>query len=147
MVLLGIVGLAGSGCVGATEACTTELDATLEVDVVLAATGLPAAAGAMVVLQGTGIDDSVTVPSTPDPGRFAAVWYEDSVGAGTYTVRVRKAGYQVWSQSDIRVDAGRCHAGPLVHVTAMLVPVTPSPTRRATERRSAGALDRTSNVR
>ena len=145
--LLGICGLAAFGCAVPTEKCTADLDSTLQVDVILAASGLPAAAGATVVLHGAAIDDSITVPTTPDPGRFAVLWYEDSVRAGTYTVRVRKPGYQLWSESNIRVGASRCHAGPLVHVTAMLVPVAPSAVRRAAKGRLLGALNRTSRKR
>ena len=121
-LLIALIAATSLACASPTEVCTTELRASLEVDVVEAGSGLPAAAGATVVVQGATVYDSVTAAPTATTLRIAAVWYEDFVTAGTYTVRVRKPGYQPWEQSNVQVRAGRCHVQGPLHLTAILVP-------------------------
>ena len=106
--------------------CTEELRVSLEVDVLDAQTLQSAAPGSTVLLTGATLRDSVTVPtSSPPPYHppIAAVWTEDKVGPGAYTVEVEKPNYQPWSQSNVRIVGDRCHVKSLVDVTAKLVPV------------------------
>ena len=100
--------------------CTDELEPSLAVDVVDAQSGLAAAAGAIVVVTGDTVRDSVTAPSTPDTLRTAAFWYENKVPGGTYALSVRKPGYADWSRTDVVIAANHCHVSQLVRVTASL---------------------------
>lgn len=104
-----------------TEARNTIALASIQVDVVDAATGAPAAAGSTVVLQQSSTwRDSVAAPTFPDPLLSAYIWYEDRAGAGEYAVTVYKPGYQPWTDSRVRVGSSRCHVSGLSRVTAML---------------------------
>lgn len=122
-----IVTVAGSlgACGDAGLVCTTELRSSLQVDVVDAQSGAPAAAGSIVILQGTALRDSVAAATSPPSLLTAQVWWEDRVGAGTYSVTVRKPTYQDWTQSDIHIVADRCHVTSPVHITASLQRTTP----------------------
>jgi len=111
---------ATSGCASVTEGCNTIALASIQVDVVDANTGAPAAAGSTVVLQSCTWRDSVAAPTFPDSLLTAYIWYEDRAGAGEYAVTVYKPGYQPWTDSHVRVGSSRCHVSGLSRVTAML---------------------------
>lgn len=107
-------------CSSVTERCNTIALASIQVDVVDAATGAPAAAGSTVVLQSSTWRDSVAAPTFPDSLRTAYVWYEDRAGPGEYTVTVYKPGYQPWTETHVRVGSSLCGVSGLSRVTAML---------------------------
>lgn len=109
---------------GPSVACTDELRAVIQVDVIDSITGKPAAAGTTVLLRGT-TRDSIAVPSTPDTVLTAHVWYENIVKAGTYSVTVSKAGYSEWVRSGISVQADACHVTTHEVLTAKLQARTP----------------------
>lgn len=114
---------ATSGCASVTEGCNTIALASIQVDVVDAVTGAPAAAGSTVVLQSSAWRDSVAAPTFPDSLLTAHVWYEDRAGPGEYAVTVYKTDYQPWTDSHIRVGSSRCHVSGLSRITAMLNPI------------------------
>jgi hypothetical protein len=114
----------GSPTGGADAACSNELRPAIEVDVFDARTGIPAAAGATVLLTGSA-QDSVTAPSTSGALVIAKVWYEDRVKAGSYSVTVRKPGYSDWTQSNIRVQSDQCHVRTFERLAARLEPAAP----------------------
>lgn len=124
---LALVGLAMAigGCVSTTEVCNAILRASIQVDVVDAATNAPAAAGSTVVLQSSSWRDSVAAPIGPDSLLTAAVWHEDRAGPGDYAVTVYKPGYQAWTQSSIRIGSSGCHVSGPTRLTAMLRRATP----------------------
>ena len=111
---------ATAGCTSATEGCYAIALASIQVDVVDAATGAPAAAGSTVVLQSSTWRDSVAAPAFPDSSLTAYVWYEDRAGPGDYTVTVYKPGYQRWTETHVRVGSSHCGVSGLSRVTAML---------------------------
>lgn len=109
-----------TGCTSVTEGCNTIALASIQVDVVDATTGAPAAAGSTVVLQSSTSRDSVAAPTFPSTLLTAYVWYEDRAGPGEYAVTVYKPGYQAWSNSHVQVGSSRCGVSGLSRVTAML---------------------------
>ena len=111
---------ATTGCTSVTEGCNTIALASIQVDVVDAATGAPAAAGSTILLQSSTLRDSVAAPTTPNTLLTAYVWYEDRAGPGEYTVTVYKPGYQTWSDSHVQVGSSRCGVSGLSRVAAML---------------------------
>lgn len=111
---------ATTGCTSATEGCYAIALASIEIDVVDAVTGAPAAAGSTVVLQSGTWRDSVAAPTFPDSLLTAYVWYEDLAGPGEYTVTVYKPGYQPWTETRVRVGSSRCGVSGLSRITAML---------------------------
>ena len=117
---LAVVLSATSGCTSITQGCNTIALASVQVDVIDAATAAPAAAGSTVVLQSSAWRDSVAAPIFPDSLLTAYIWYEDRAGPGEYAVTVYKPGYQPWTDSHIRVGSSRCHVSGLSRVTAML---------------------------
>ncbi len=88
--------------------CTTEARAGIQVDVRDAATGEPAADGAIAYAQeGAYVDTLRTIPNLPPyASSMMAGVYERP---GVYTVVVRKSGYRDWVQSNVIVTADECH--------------------------------------
>lgn len=115
-LLLGAL-LLSAACRDRVTICDAGLHASLQVDVVDATTGEPAAAGATVILRGP-TSDSVTVPATP-AAVTAQTWYENQVNSGLHSVTVRKPGYREWTRANIPVD-GPCHMHMPEHVVARL---------------------------
>lgn len=109
---------------GSEITCSKELRPAIEVDVFDARTGIPAAAGATVLLSGSA-QDSVTAPTSSGALVIAKVWYEDRVKAGSYSVTVRKPGYSDWTQSNIHVQSDQCHVRTFERLAARLEPVAP----------------------
>jgi hypothetical protein len=104
--------LAVSGC--NTYMCDTGIFPALSVEIRDSASNAPAAAGATVVATSGVFTDSVLAT------------HELLVGLaeerrGTYTIRVRKAGYRLWSRSGVVVESGECGINT-VHVLARLQP-------------------------
>ena len=125
LVAFGIVAAScGRPTEGSQATCSNELRPAIEVDVFDARTGIPAAAGATVLLSGSA-QDSVTAPTTSGALVIAKVWYEDRVKAGSYSVTVRKPGYSDWTQSNIHVQSDQCHVSTFERLAARLEPVAP----------------------
>jgi hypothetical protein len=115
---LGLLGV--TSCDALITGCKTYLGVAVQVRVVDAQTGAPAVDGATVVIRGSSFADSVVVTPRPSPlDSLAAMWFEDRIEPGRYTVTVRKAGYREWTQS-VRVERrDGCHTSNEV-VTARL---------------------------
>ena len=125
LVAFGIVAAScGRPTDGSEITCSNELRPAIEVDVFDARTGIPAAAGATVLLSGSA-RDSVTAPTSSGALVIAKVWYEDRVKAGSYSVTVRKPGYSDWTQSNIQVQSDQCHVRTIERLAARLEPVAP----------------------
>jgi hypothetical protein len=95
------IGLAGCNVLVPTG-CTLEALPYLVVEVRDARTGAPAAMGATgMVQEGSFIDTLYAINELV----LETFEYER---AGTYNVRIQKAGYQDWTAQDVRVKKGRC---------------------------------------
>jgi hypothetical protein len=103
--------------------CTLEFRHGIVVEIRDAVTGEPRAAQA----QGT-VRDGAYLESLQPTGIFPD--YESSMlfrygageRAGTYTVEVRRSGYQTWTAGNVVVDRGRCHVNTRT-LRADLVPL------------------------
>jgi hypothetical protein len=98
--------------------------AALEVEIVDATTGAPAAAGATILVVGpVTFRDSVTFP--PDSASNSRVYEATGRDAvrGLYDVTVRKPGYRTWTRTGIRVtEEHDCGYLNTVSLKAELVP-------------------------
>ena len=81
--------------------CDTGIFPASQVEIRDSVTNAPAAAGAIVIATSGSFTDSMSVPHDLIVGLAQE-------RAGTYTVRVRKAGYRLWSRSGIEVRGGEC---------------------------------------
>ncbi|HEU4561452.1 MAG TPA: hypothetical protein VFS20_26600 [Longimicrobium sp.] len=91
-----------------------------QVTAVDSVTGVNVTGGSTVVLSNAENTDSIPVPA-----EFLGV----SIGGhtGTFTLRVRRAGYDLWEKTGIKVEPGECGGPRTVQVTAKLQPTGPSP--------------------
>jgi hypothetical protein len=105
-----------------SHACTANIVPGLVVKVHDATTGAAIAAGAVGIATDGAYRDSLRVGGMSSDGTPESLAGADE-RAGTYTVQVSKAGYDVWSESAIRVSPGTCHVQTVV-LTANLT-VTP----------------------
>ena len=88
--------------------CTLDFRYGLTIYVRDAVTGAGIADGATVVVRDGSFVDSLTTPfpgSPPGNGSFASAGER----AGTYSVTVRRSGYQTWFANGIVVTADQCH--------------------------------------
>jgi len=90
--------------------CTFEARAGINLQVRDATTGAPAACGATGEIREGDLVELVTLSETrcatfPDSLSFAGAWER----AGTYTVVVKKPGYQDWVKEEVVVMEGACH--------------------------------------
>lgn len=100
--------------------CPPVYFAAVEVTAVDSVTNVNVTAGSTVVLSNATVTDSLDVP--PGAATVAGVGSR----AGTFTLRVRRSGYNLWQKSGVQVESGDC--GPqTVRVTARLQPIGPSP--------------------
>lgn len=114
VLLSGLMAL--GGCNGLLPtACTMEARFAVQVRVLDAATGAPAAEGAkLVVREGAYADSTTGFPGTAE----IAAGIEET---GTFDVLVRKAGYRDWTRQDVRVTrAGSCDKVQTARLTAEL---------------------------
>ena len=100
--------------------CTADLRAAVSIEVRDMATGEPAACGASAEIRDgdyveplTGQGSCAIAPETFLEGAWERV--------GTYTVTIRKAGYQEWVRSQVVVIADQCHV-QTVTLQALLEP-------------------------
>lgn len=92
-----------SGCNSEQLMCPQWLVSPIIVEVRDAATGLPAAQGAMgTIRSGTYVGTLLPATST-EPLELHAPG-----GPGMYDVTVQKTGYRDWTRNDVRVTGGRC---------------------------------------
>jgi len=109
------------GCGGSEQIfCPDVLTTSLMVSIFDASTGAPAATGATVIVHGAAFQDSVVLTREVPPPQAPYMVFEDRAGAGTYTVIVRKPGYQDWQQTNVVIRAGRCGVDSPAQVTARL---------------------------
>ena len=103
-----------------TTACGCDAYATPSIDVTIvdAKTGAPAAAGATITLAGPTYSDSVTFGATEE--RHYIAW-ESEAGHGAYVITVRKTGYQTWQRAALVWEDGPCDHPRTVRLTAALV--------------------------
>ncbi len=100
--------------------CPPVYFSSVNVTAVDSVTNVNVTAGSTLVLSNATVTDSLDVP--PGPATVVGI----GSGAGTFTLRVRRTGYNLWQKPGIRVESGDC--GPqTVQVTAKLQPVGPSP--------------------
>ncbi|HEU4561451.1 MAG TPA: hypothetical protein VFS20_26595 [Longimicrobium sp.] len=99
--------------------CPTIISYSVEVTAVDSITNVNVTPGATLVLANSAGVDSFTVET--GPLTVAGVGIDRT---GTFTLRVRQGGYQLWEKTGIRVERGECGART-VNVTARLQPFGP----------------------
>ncbi|HEX9940130.1 MAG TPA: hypothetical protein VGB15_23540 [Longimicrobium sp.] len=98
--------------------CPAAVPPSVQVTALDSVTSANVTPGATLVLANAAGVDSVTAPTGPITSM--------GVGGnrtGTFTVRVRQTGYQLWTKSGVKVEQGDCGART-VQVTARLQPAT-----------------------
>lgn len=101
--------------------CPAVVSPSVQVTAVDSVTNVNVTAGSTLVLSNAIGTDSVDVPAGP-----ATVAGIGPNRTGTFTLRVRRPGYNLWQKPGVRVERGECGART-VQVTARLKPVGPSP--------------------
>ncbi len=113
-----------SGCraiTGGDVACTDEARPGLAVTVRDSATGAAVPpAGTTVVAREGAYADTARYGTAALAGAVFSLAYER---AGTYAVRVERAGYRAWERTGVRVAAGACHVRT-AGLTAALQPLS-----------------------
>ena len=102
-----------AACVG-TTACTTEPRPAVIADIRDAASGQGAAYNASLIVENASVYDSVPfaefivdVQPGTDTTIFATI-HSRRAEWGSFTVRVRRAGYVPWERRDVEVARDRC---------------------------------------
>lgn len=94
--------------------CTDEARPSITVVVLDSITGEGRAAGASVVLQEGAYRDSTARPVQAQAPADSIYWGTNThERTGTYTVRVRRAGYAVWERENVQVTGDICHVQTL----------------------------------
>ena len=127
-LLPGLALLALAGCIDSTTpgigfGCTAHAAPGLDVEIRDRSTGVPIADSARGVAREGAYVDSLrpgTMLSTAPSDLLSRVGAYER--AGTYSIRIERAGYQPWDTAGVRVIAGTCHV-TTVRVFARLVPV------------------------
>ncbi len=104
-------------------ACTALSVPGIDVEIRSAVSGTPIADSARGVARDGAFVDSLR------PGRMLSNAPSDLLSrkgayarAGTYTIRIERAGYQPWDTTGIRVQAGRCNV-TTARMVAHLIPI------------------------
>jgi hypothetical protein len=97
------IAVAANGC--SDIVCTTQPRPAIKAEIRDSVTNAPAALGASLIVTNQSVYDS-----TAFPYESPTVLSAGNATAGTYTVRVRKAGYRLWEQTGIVVNGDRCGA-------------------------------------
>lgn len=114
---IGALALAAAGCDGngvTGVACTQEARPGLAVTVRDPAG--EAVTGALVVAREGAYADTARWMAVVSAGAVYSLAYER---AGTYVVRVERAGYQPWEQARVRVTADECHVRTVALTAAL----------------------------
>lgn len=91
-------------------ACTLEARAAISITVVDSVTRAGIGAGATLILQEGAYRDSVTFPADQPYYNSTPLWgFASAEREGTYDVRVRRPGYQLWERRGVRVTSDQCH--------------------------------------
>lgn len=101
--------------------CPRVLTPSVQVTALDSLTNVNVTPGATLVLQHSAGVDSVTVPTVPLTSAHVG-----EGRSGTFTLRVRRAGYRVWEKTGVQVEAEECGV-KTVDVTARLEPIGPGP--------------------
>ncbi len=121
---LGVLTIAAAvcGCNSIMAPCDSSKKAGIVLTVLDSLTEGPVSADSVVVVARDGAyADSVQFTNVrPDPVTEVALAYER---AGEYDIEVRATGYAPWTQSNIRVNDGRCHVGTVTRRVLLRVSV------------------------
>jgi hypothetical protein len=98
--------------------CDAYAAPSIDLTIVDAKTGVPAAAGATVLVVGPAFTDSVTFGATEE--RHYIAW-ESEADEGAYAITVRKVGYEEWRRGAFVRNVGRCDHPKTVRLTAALI--------------------------
>jgi hypothetical protein len=98
-----VLAVAANGC--SELVCTTQPRPAIKAEIRDSITNAPAALGASLIVTNPAVYDSSTFPY-----ESPIVLSAGNATAGTYTVRVRKAGYRLWERTGIVVKGDRCGA-------------------------------------
>jgi predicted lipoprotein with Yx(FWY)xxD motif len=90
--------------------CSLEARASIAVTVVDSVSRVGLGAGSTLILEDGGYRDSVSFPIDQLMYNTMPLWaLQSAEREGTYNVRVRRPGYQLWERRGVRVTADRCH--------------------------------------
>lgn len=98
--------------------CPDVVPPSVQVTALDSVTSANVTSGATLVLANAAGVDSVTAPSGP----ITTMGVGEN-RTGTFTLRVRRTGYQLWTRSGVKVEQGDCGA-QTIQVTARLQPAT-----------------------
>jgi hypothetical protein len=104
---------AGSSACGGDLVCTLPPRPAIRAEIRDSATNAPAAFHAWLIVTNPTVYDSTSfgIPGADsDTTSFSTLVSSPDGKPGTYTVRVRKAGYQLWQLANVRVGGDRCGA-------------------------------------
>ena len=122
LVLLGLVSLLTTSCLAPNDvACTENLVFGLTVKVRDSVTGVPAGRQAVVIAQEGSYSETLQFLGAISP-TDSLTFFGAAERAGTYQIKVTKAGYQAWLRNGVEVVADVCHVHPAV-VDVRLQPV------------------------
>lgn len=115
-----LLGLAAVGCSELLSArgCSAVYIFAIQVYVQDSVSRAMTASGAQLIVRDGAYTDSV---SFNQPGTDSQPLEAAGERPGTYTVTVRKSGYQDWTRSNVQVSKGECHV-QTVTLTSLLQP-------------------------
>ena len=111
LALLPLVLLGSCGLITGPVSCTTDVTPALEVRVVDARTGAPAAHGTFATARDGSYTDTLGITGWTGPSldSTTAVVLEGAYERpGTYTVRITKPGYRLWERTRVHAREGQC---------------------------------------
>jgi hypothetical protein len=117
--LSAVLALASCDGISAPEFCPAIVPVSVRVTVQDSVTGANVTPGSTLILRNAASVDSVVAPGEP---ALTAMGVGEG-RTGTFTLTVRRAGYQPWTKTDVKVEDGTCGA-ETVDVTARLKPAT-----------------------
>lgn len=116
-----LLALAACDSISGGTTCPAVISPAVNVTAVDSLTNVNLTAGSTLVLSNVLTTDSLDVPA--GPATTAGIGPNRT---GTFILRVRRPGYQLWQKPGVTVTAGRC--GPrTVEATARLEPIGPGP--------------------
>lgn len=111
LFLLPLALLGSCGMITDPVACPADVTPAVEVQVVDARTGAPAAHRTVATAQDGAFTDTLEIGgwSGPSPDSTTAIVVQGAYERpGTYTVRISKPGYQLWERTQVRAREGVC---------------------------------------
>ena len=126
-ILACLVGGAALGCESAVElpeaVCTKEIRPAVRVRVFDSLTGAPLTGSTSLTLREGGFVDSMMTPSHATTNYLLGT-HASHERAGTYVVRVQRAGHADWERTGVEVTGDVCHV-QTVELDALLQPLVP----------------------